>query len=100
MQNGVRGELELEGLKVRGYGMKGGESKYDMTMTVAEVGGEVRGGIEYVEELYEGETIRRMIRHYKEIMRGVIEEPERRVGELEMMSREEREERPGRAGRC
>ena len=89
MQNGVRGELGLEGVKVAGYGQKAGQTKFDLTMTVAEVGGQIRGGVEYSLELFEQQTITRMIGHFKQILQSAIAEPDCAIQEIEMMSEKE-----------
>ncbi|MFO0946619.1 MAG: hypothetical protein U1D30_11830 [Planctomycetota bacterium] len=47
-------------------------------------------GITYNADLFEAETIRRMGRHYLNLLRGMLEEPETTVGELEILESAER----------
>ena len=79
----------MEGVKVAGYGQKAGQTKFDLTMTVAEVGGQIRGGVEYSLELFEQQTITRMIGHFKQILQSAIAKPDCAIQEIEMMSEKE-----------
>src|SRR5215208_6750350 len=86
MQNAPQGEMisDQEG--------EGGAAKYDLTMTMAERCGRLCGVIEYNRGLYDAETIRRMICHYKNLLESVSKDIGEPVSELEMMSEEEREQ--------
>src|SRR5262249_38093703 len=47
---------------------------------------------EYSRDLYEGETIRRMARHYEKVVEEVVRDAEQRIREIELMSVTEREQ--------
>jgi amino acid adenylation domain-containing protein len=97
MNAGVRGQSAAMG-EAEGGGDKGGvavdigAAKFDLTMSMVETGESLAGTIEYAVDLYEAESITRMIGHYKELMRSVVEEPDEAVGRLRMLSKQEEEQ--------
>jgi non-ribosomal peptide synthetase component F len=60
-----------------------------MTVMMREEGDEIRGEAEYRKEVYEEGRIERMMGHMRRVLEEVGEEVERRVMEVEMLSREE-----------
>ncbi len=69
-----------------------GTAKFDLTLALLEVAGELVGTVEYRTELFEAELIQRLIRRYAEVLEGVIAKPERRLSELLQFSRTEQAE--------
>jgi amino acid adenylation domain-containing protein len=68
MQNAGREELDLSGLKLSGIGGETGVAKFDLTLNLTEEGERIIGYLEYSQDLYEGETIRRMARHFEQVV--------------------------------
>src|SRR5215208_2334083 len=92
MQNAPQGKMRLGGVRISDQEVESGAAKYDLTMTMGERGGRLCGVIEYNRGLYDAETIRRMICHYKNLLESVSKDIGEPVSELEMMSEEEREQ--------
>ena len=46
--------------------------------------------LEYSTNLFERETVERMGRHYLVLLESIVQEPERKLAELDMLSEEER----------
>ncbi|MHA4812539.1 amino acid adenylation domain-containing protein, partial [Flavitalea flava] len=67
-------------------------SKFDLTYTLTEEDEEWTGTVEYCTDLYREETITRMVTHYKELLQNVVRAPEQRIGDLQMLTQEEREQ--------
>ncbi|MHA4812644.1 amino acid adenylation domain-containing protein, partial [Flavitalea flava] len=67
-------------------------SKFDLTCSV--VGGEegMEVILEYCTDLYREDTIRKMACHYTELLRSVVKEPGKRIGDLSMLAPGEREQ--------
>ena len=64
--------INLNELKLTNYASEGKKtSNFDMTLFTWEAGGKLHGSIEYSTELFEAETIERMVQHYKDLL-GVI----------------------------
>ena len=89
MQNEPRTELEMSGVAVSAVGTQSGTAKFDVTMAITEAEGGLRGGIEYNTDIYEAETIERMAGHFERILESMVERPEQRVGEIEMLTEDE-----------
>src|SRR5262249_39613038 len=90
LQNAERGELEIRGLKVSGIEGETEEAKFDLGLMLTEEGEGIRGSLEYSLDLYEGETIRRMARHYERVLTEVVRDAEQKICEIELMSEEEK----------
>jgi amino acid adenylation domain-containing protein len=90
LQNAWRPELEIKGLKVRGVGRETGAAKFDLTLILAEGDGGITGSLEYSRDLYEGETIRRMARHYERVIWEVVRDAEQKIREIELLNEGEK----------
>jgi amino acid adenylation domain-containing protein len=61
-------------------------SKFDLTLTLIETGAGLAGGIEYSAELFEPETIDRIINHLRVLMEHAVADPDRRIWQLPVMT--------------
>src|SRR5260221_3397861 len=92
MENAPGEDLEMSGVRLEGWGGEHGSAKCDLTLIVQEDGEEIAGGAEYATDLYERATVERMLGHWQRLLESAVEDPQRRVGELEMLSSAEREQ--------
>ncbi len=69
-----------------------GTAKFDLTMELDERGGRVIGRVEYRSDLFERETIERLIRHYEQLLTSIAASPGRRVDDLELLDEAERDQ--------
>ena len=91
MQNAPRGEMRMEGLELEAESVGNERAKFELTIGLGEEGGRLVGGVEYNEELWDEESVRRLLRHLEELLRGVVEGGDGKlVRELELMSAAER----------
>jgi amino acid adenylation domain-containing protein len=90
LQNAPGEALELEGLRLSAMGSAGETAKFELTLTLQESGGVILGGVEYNRDLYEAETIRRLVASYERVLCAVVTDAEQRVFEIELLSEEER----------
>src|SRR5215831_8342768 len=86
MQNMPREEMKLGELEVRGLGIESGTAKFDVSVYMWEEGEQIGGMVEYSSELFEKETIKRMIGHYKNVLKGGAEEGKQRISEMRVLS--------------
>jgi amino acid adenylation domain-containing protein len=84
--------LSLPGLTVRPLSAETGTAKFDLTLGLQEVDGVLHGVVEYSTELFDAATMERLTRHLATLLAAVPEAPERRIGELPLLSAEERYE--------
>jgi amino acid adenylation domain-containing protein len=89
MQNTPAEEIRVEGLKLSGVEAEGETTKFDLTFRLEESGEEIEGYVEYSEDLFEEETIARMIGHYEKVLEEGSRRPERKISEVEILAEEE-----------
>ena len=82
--------LILPGLTVSSMAVGGRTAKFDLTLDLEERNGEVRGRLEYSTELWDEETMDRLLLHLGSLLEGVVAEPEARVLELALLTPVER----------
>ena len=99
LQNAPRERLELEGLRLSSLGSELEAAKIDLTMEITGAGTEegrgLLGAVTYSRDLFEEETIERLIGHYLNVLKGVVrgvdlEGLERPISELSMLGDQER----------
>src|SRR5262249_27256348 len=66
-------------------------AKFELTLSLNEQqDGGLRGRLEYSADLFTSETIERMIRHWVQLVKGIIAHPEQSIGRLPLLSESER----------
>jgi len=63
-----------------------GTAKFDLTMSLMETAQVLRGVVEYNTDLFEAETINRMIGHMKTLLASVVKDPDQRISHLQMLT--------------
>src|SRR5215470_17357814 len=92
LQNTGREVLEIKELKGREVREEIGVAKFDLTLALTEGRDGIAGDLVYSQDLYEGETIRRMARYFENVVKEVARDAERKIGEIELMSVSDREQ--------
>ncbi len=90
LQNAPIGELELPGVT---WSQLEGEStiaKFDLTLSMSETPQGLVGSWEYNTDLFDGSTIERMASHFQNLLSAIVENPQRAVAELPLLSEAER----------
>ncbi|MCP4148610.1 MAG: hypothetical protein GY757_12765, partial [bacterium] len=64
-------------------------SKFDLLLSVTESPSEIKFKFEYGTRLFRPETIKRMSRHFRKLLERIIENPDSKMAEIEMLSDEE-----------
>jgi len=91
------GPPRLGGARVEPVGRARQSARFDLMLTVAQEAGRTLGSIEYATDLWDAETVRRMLGHYAILLDHALDDPGARVGELPLMGPEERAELESRA---
>lgn len=73
-------------LQMRNLGSDSGTSKFDLTLSLVEGSEVITGMLEYNLELYEKETIERLIGHYLTLLGGVVANPDQPIHSLPLLS--------------
>ncbi len=92
LQNAPWEAPTLPGLDVASVPIDIGISKFDLSLAVRERDGLLRTVVEYSTDLFEAETIRRMLGHYQTLLEGIIANPDERLSELPLLTGAERQQ--------
>ena len=90
MQGGVEQPLALEGLQHERIQADRATAKFDLAMFAGEVSDGLRIAIEYCADLFEAETVERMLEHYHLLLDAALADPDCPVSRLPMLSEAER----------
>ena len=82
--------LQLPDLKFTMLNVNSGTSKFDLTLSMAEGEEGLLGALEYNLDLFEPETIMRMIGHFQMLLEGIVDNPETPIATLPMLTDDER----------
>ncbi|HZF09531.1 MAG TPA: amino acid adenylation domain-containing protein, partial [Thermoanaerobaculia bacterium] len=90
LQNTPRADLALEGLRLAWREIETGSAKLDLSVTLAESPAGLTGTIEYDAERFNRTTIVRLAAHLTRWLEAVVEDPERRLSNLPLLTPAER----------
>ena len=90
LQNAEWAPPSLSGLEVAPFPVDLDVSKFDLTLSVRERDGGLKIGVEYCTDLFEAETIRRMLGHYQTLLEGMVANPGGRLSEFPLLTQTER----------
>src|ERR1041385_114114 len=89
LQNAPQAQVEWAGVGMRALELESGTAKYDLTLGLAESERGLVGTLEYNRDLYERESLERLVGHYQQVLSGLIEKAEQRVWEVRLLSEAE-----------
>jgi amino acid adenylation domain-containing protein len=90
-RNASQSAWALPGLELEPLAQHQATSKFDLTLSVLETEHELSGTLEYSADLFDRETIERMIQNYLELLSQALATPALAVSRLELVSPAERE---------
>ncbi|HJT56498.1 MAG TPA: amino acid adenylation domain-containing protein [Ktedonobacteraceae bacterium] len=91
LRNASHSSVSLPDLAIETQEIDNGTAKFDIMLTITE-SGSLHGTIEYRTDLFEAATIERMARHYQQLLMSIVEQPDRRISCLQLLSDGEREQ--------
>lgn len=65
-------------------------AKFDLSLFVSDTGAALEGDFEYASDLFDRQTIERMVEHFKVLLAGIVASPRARIAELPLVSETER----------
>jgi len=77
-------------LKVEPFELNSGIAKFDLSLAMTNEVDGLEAEIEYDPDLFESATIERMLGHYERLLEGIVDNPERRIDELPLLSEAEK----------
>jgi amino acid adenylation domain-containing protein len=78
--------LDLPGLQITPIIIDRKIAKFDMTLGMTEFHQDLMCNIEYCSALFEASTMERLANHFQNLLQGIMENPDRRISELPMLS--------------
>jgi non-ribosomal peptide synthetase component F len=89
LQNSVLEKLEWPDLTLRFVEVETGTAKFDLTLVVQVTGQGLVAQAEYNRDLFEPASITRLLVHFETLLKGIAENPARRLSELPLLSEAE-----------
>ncbi len=89
LQNVPFWQLEFPGLKSEPVPTETVTSKFDLTLSCTEMPAGLRVSIEYNTDMFEAETIRRMLGHYQVLLESILEDPSQSITRLPLLTERE-----------
>jgi amino acid adenylation domain-containing protein/FkbM family methyltransferase len=90
LHNVPRETLQLPGLTLGSHEIESVTSKFDLTLSLAESEQGIAGTMTYNTDLFEAETIERMVIHFQTLLEGVAANRKERILSLPLLSQPER----------
>ncbi|RKH00097.1 non-ribosomal peptide synthetase [Corallococcus sp. CA053C] len=90
LQNAPAPSLELGAVKLETLAVDSGTSKFDLTLSLVD-GEELEGWLEYSTDLFEEETVARLMGNFRRLLQGIVAKPEQSIATLPLLSEEERQ---------
>ncbi|MBE9065564.1 amino acid adenylation domain-containing protein [Leptolyngbya cf. ectocarpi LEGE 11479] len=89
LQNASSEQLELPGLTLSSLEFEETRARFDLTLSVQETAAGLQGQWEYSTDLFEAETIRRMIVHFHTLLEGIVDNPQELLDQLPLLPKPE-----------
>ncbi|AVZ29697.1 linear gramicidin synthase subunit B [Nodularia spumigena UHCC 0039] len=89
LQNDTHLDLQLPDLKIQQTWVETGATKFDLTCHLVERSEGLLVVMEYCTDLFEQQTITRMIQHLRMILTAVVENSSRKISEISILTPEE-----------
>ena len=86
------GPQRLGAATVEPVGRTRDSARFDLLLTIAQEAGRTSGSIEYAADLWDAETVRRMLGHFATLLDGALARPDARIGDLPLMDAGESDE--------
>jgi amino acid adenylation domain-containing protein len=84
--------IDIPDLTFKPYDYTIQRSRFDMVFLARELGSKLTFTIEYITKLFKKETIEQYVKYFKNIVKGVLEDPRKKIKEIDIMSEHEKEE--------
>ncbi|HVR95163.1 MAG TPA: amino acid adenylation domain-containing protein, partial [Thermoanaerobaculia bacterium] len=84
--------FDLAGLELRDVPVSPGTAKFDLSLSLSEVGDELLGAVEYSADLFDAPTVVRLAERFQVLLEGAAGDPERPVWDLPLLPAAERQQ--------
>ena len=91
LQNTPTQEAEMPGVRLGTVATENRVAKFDLSLTAWEEAGELGGTVQYSTDLFDEETISRMLRHYETLLTSIAADAHQPIAEMPLLSGEEKQ---------
>ena len=91
LQNAPLPTLELPGLTVESFELDSRAAKFDLTFSLQEENGRLSALVEYSTDLFERDTIYRLLRLYQRVLETMVADPTQQLWAMPLLDQSERE---------
>ena len=88
-QEDTQKKLTLPGLTLNWLPTHGQTAKFDLTLHIVNAEPELRGCLEYDIDLFNAETITRIVEHFCTLLEGIVANPQARLSDLPLLTADE-----------
>lgn len=92
LQNIPEPLLEIPGLMIRETGEWSTRTHFDLSLWVVEAQDHLRMSLQYNTDVYDPQTIQRMLKHLQILLQGIVDDPLQRSGDLPLLTDEEHQQ--------
>ncbi|MFB2939110.1 amino acid adenylation domain-containing protein [Aerosakkonemataceae cyanobacterium BLCC-F154] len=94
LQNSPIEKLNLAGLDVTQIELDKptAGATFDLTLSMQEIDSELRGAFEYNANLFDDDTIARMVEHFQILVEAIVNNPDERVGQIPLLTAAQQEQ--------
>jgi amino acid adenylation domain-containing protein len=91
LQNAPRATVELPGLQLSAMGGASGTAKFELLLNMTNTADGLMGSLEYNTDLFDAATIKRMRRHFEQLLEAIIAKPTQPLFAIPLLTEAERE---------
>ncbi len=92
LQNAPTKDLQLQELTLSAVATESGTAKFDLVFGLLEADGRLVGNMEYNTDLFEAETINRLLGHFQTLLAAVVGDPAQQLSRLPLLTQEEEQQ--------
>ncbi|UCE20065.1 MAG: amino acid adenylation domain-containing protein [Gemmatimonadota bacterium] len=90
LQNATDSALELKDVTLNSLEVDTGTAKFDLALSVIDGAEGLNGILYYNTDLFDAPTINRILKHYENLLEGIVADPEQTVSTLPLLTETER----------
>ncbi|MFW6357635.1 MAG: amino acid adenylation domain-containing protein, partial [Chroococcales cyanobacterium] len=90
LQNTPVETLQLPGLEIEALRGNHSSAKFDLTLFITETEAGLTANLEYSTDLFQAETIDRLLRHWETLLQGIVTQPNQLISQLPLLTFEEK----------
>ncbi|WBW96387.1 non-ribosomal peptide synthetase [Oceanirhabdus sp. W0125-5] len=92
LHNKQSDEISINDLIIKPYNNTKTVSKFDLTFNAVESEDNINVSVEYCTKLFNEDTIKRLISHFKRILEEITDNPKEKIKDIDMVSEEEKKQ--------